>query len=147
MIKTTDRLVSRLSPILVPLIGIAFIFSGIRHLGNPQQFLAGIVRYQLINTDWSLYAAQILPPLLVSIGVSLIFPRPHSSILRFGSFVCFLFLLVQFSAWMRGLGIDCACFGGSSEREIGIVSMAIPFFSGLFLMAVSVANNFNRSDP
>ncbi len=128
MNKRLASLVGSLEPYAVPLIGMLFIYSGARHLANPQQFLASIIRYQLLNSDLVVFIAMMISPLQIMIGINLVFPKPWSLMIKSGAVVSLTFFAAQFLAWSRGLGIDCGCFGGSGDGKISVFTMAIPLF-------------------
>jgi putative oxidoreductase len=116
---------------LVPTV-IAIVLAGVlllsafAHLLNPYFFMDSIFGYRITSTELTLATAVVLPFIQIGIGMTLL----NSANLREGLILSLLlmlfFVILQSSAWIRGINTSCGCFGGSGS-SIGWKSM---LFSG-----------------
>ena len=101
---------------LSALIAVFFISVGILKLADPQQFAIAIRNYQLIPRPTIHVVAMVLPwwEILAGIGILLAPLRRASALLVLS--MCLLFMIAVGSAMVRGLDIDCGCFGPASSK-------------------------------
>jgi len=105
---------------LVPWLGLAarlvvggvWVYAGAIKLPDPAQSVAAVRAYQVLPADLVAPVGQLLPVLEVVIGALLIL-----GLLTRGAAVASAVLLAVFiagiiSVWVRGIEIDCGCFGG-----------------------------------
>ena len=128
------RLVSRL------LIAALFLFAAITKLFDPSSFAQQIANYQL--TPWPVTAALsvFLPALELCVGICLLLGRWESGALIWLAILLMLFSGALLSAIVRGLSIDCGCFGRSVENT----GTLWPLFRNLALLVVTGFLWFSR---
>lgn len=96
-------------------LGALFIYAGVLKMGQPGQFALDIANYRLLPEGWPLIAAYLVPWLEVVCGLGLIL-----GLAKKGAAVWISVLLAAFIAALavnlvRGVDIDCGCFGGSGS--------------------------------
>jgi uncharacterized membrane protein YphA (DoxX/SURF4 family) len=98
------------------LIAVLFLFAAITKLFDPSSFAQQIANYQL--TPWPATAALavFLPALELCVGVCLLVGRWESGALVWLATLLTIFSGALLSAIVRGLSIDCGCFGRSVEN-------------------------------
>ena len=88
--------------------------------------------YRLIG-GWPVWvAARVLPPLEILSGMALLFGRywrMAGLVWVFGMLMVFVVALL--SAWVRGLDIDCGCFGAAFGNSIPMALMKNTLLIGL----------------
>lgn len=99
-------------------LGGLFVYAGVLKVGDPLDFAQNIRNYQLVGQSLSFIAAIVLPWLEVVAGVFLI-----AGIWERGAALVVSGLLVFFIAltavtMVRGLDVDCGCFG-AVDRKAG----------------------------
>jgi uncharacterized membrane protein YphA (DoxX/SURF4 family) len=98
------------------LIAALFLFAAISKLLDPSSFAQQIANYQL--TPWPATAALavFLPALELCVGICLLVGRWESGALIWLATLLTIFSGALLSAIVRGLSIDCGCFGRSVEN-------------------------------
>ena len=100
--------------------------SGTQHVANQYVFLGTILDYQLVTPLLAVLVAAVLPWLHLILAAILIAPGvPSRTPLMAAAGLGVFFVIVQITVLMRGLPIDCGCFGGMTERPVGMTSLAI----------------------
>jgi len=98
------------------IVGGVFLWAGILKIFDPLEFAQGIANYRVFPRVITFFLALVLPWLEALCGIFLI-----SGIFRNASSLlvsCLLagFLVLITSAILRGLDIDCGCFGSLSQK-------------------------------
>ncbi len=88
-----------------------FIYAGGLKLLDPAQFAVDIANYQLVSWPFAVAAAIYLPWLEILAGLGLVTGWKRSGALRVLIFLMVIFVQALFTAWVRGLNIECGCFG------------------------------------
>jgi putative oxidoreductase len=98
------------------LIAALFLFAAATKLFDPSSFAQQIANYQL--TPWPATAALavFLPALELCVGICLLVGRWESGALIWLATLLIIFSGALLSAIVRGLSIDCSCFGRSVEN-------------------------------
>lgn len=123
------------------LLGIIFIVASIDKISSPEAFAASIHAYRLSPELFDNLLALLIPWIELVCGILLmsgVKVRASSFIL---SVLLLLFMVAITAALMRGLKIDCGCFGKEhltpvSWQKVGedmglfIVGLYLFFFSG-----------------
>jgi len=102
--------------VLRVIVGGVFIWAGILKILDPLEFTQGIANYRVFPQFISFSLALVLPWLEVICGffiIAGIFRKASAFLVS-----CLLagFLVLVFSAILRGLDIDCGCFGSLSRK-------------------------------
>ncbi len=108
---------NRLGQLAEVVIGVAFLWAGIVKLMDPTAFLSAILTYEVFSYKISVVASLGIPYLELCIGACLVFSvmKGGARLLAVGLLVVFVILLSQ--AAMRGLDVDCGCFGSSVKSS------------------------------
>ncbi len=121
------------------LLGIVFIWAALGKMVGPQDFLANLFEYRLPLPEFSLrFAAVTLPWLELVFGLSLLTGFWPESTLGVILMLMMVFLIATGQAWVRGLEIDCGCFGTAIEKNTFVGSVQFAFFRNLVLAAISL---------
>jgi putative oxidoreductase len=100
------------------ILGGLFCYSGYLKLLSPDDFADAVLAYRLLPVLLAGVVAVALPWLEMLAGVFLMVGLKKRSCLLLLTMLTGLFILVMFSAMVRGLSIDCGC-GLFSGREVG----------------------------
>lgn len=105
------------------ILAFVFIFAGAEKISNPEQFAVAISNYKIfpifslnviaITLPW----LEVVAGLLLLLGISI---KENSAII--GSLMI-IFTFLVFSALLRGLDIDCGCFGTSDGQKVGLLKI------------------------
>jgi uncharacterized membrane protein YphA (DoxX/SURF4 family) len=88
-----------------------FVFAGTVKAADPNAFAEEIMRYQLVPWPMAVMLALWLPFLEIAAGAGMIIPGLRTGALAILTALLFTFTVALLSAWLRGLNIDCGCFG------------------------------------
>jgi putative oxidoreductase len=88
-----------------------FALAGGLKLLDPAAFAAEISRYQLIPWWSGALLSLLLPCLEVCVGIALLSRSCSRGALAWVTALLIIFSLALLSAMLRGLSIDCGCFG------------------------------------
>lgn len=119
-------------------LGGVFVVAGALKVIDPQSSVAAVRAYQLLPTwmetivGWGLPFAEIALGLLLLVGIA---TRPVAAAT---AILMLVFIVAVASAAVRGLSIDCGCFGGGGEvapgetaygtelvRDVGLLLLAL----------------------
>ena len=115
------------------LIAALFLFAAISKLLDPSSFAQQIANYQLTPWPGTSALAVFLPALELCVGICLLFGRWESGALVWLAVLLVIFSGALLSAILRGLSIDCGCFGRSVENT----GTLWPLLRNLVLLAVT----------
>jgi putative oxidoreductase len=103
-------------------LGGLFVYAGVAKALDPLDFAQNIRNYRLVGQELSFIAAVVLPWLEILAGLALaagVWPRA-SALLISGLLVFFIALTMV--TIIRGLDVDCGCFGAVSRKAgLGVV--------------------------
>ncbi len=123
--------------------GAMLVISGAAHLEHPHLFLRDVLQYRLIGGDLAVWASAIIP--FIEIGVAaLLFSTVRGRVALGSAAILFaVFFVAQWSAWLRGLSIDCGCFGAYGRSAIGFPSLSM---ISILLAVVMLAFYIRKDD-
>ncbi|MFY9986086.1 MAG: MauE/DoxX family redox-associated membrane protein [Chthoniobacterales bacterium] len=98
------------------LIAALLLFAAVTKLVDPSSFAQQIANYQLTPWPATAVLAVFLPPLELCVGICLLIGRWESGALIWLATLLTIFSGALLSAIIRGLSIDCGCFGRSVEN-------------------------------
>jgi len=135
--STSEKITTALGWLLKVALGAVWLFAGATKLGDPAGFAEEIGNYQLL-TDVAPLLAVTLPVIELLVGAALValpLPNPwlHAAALASGMLMV-TFTVAVTSVLIRGIDIDCGCFGGGSGPVTPLTVVR-----DLTLMALSVA--------
>ncbi len=117
-------------------LGIIFIYAAVPKILRPDEFADAINNYRILPVFLVNLMAICLPYVELLIGVFLIFGFRLKAV-SFGSLVLMMiFIIAILSAWIRGINVNCGCFGKGEEiisykeiiRDIIFLLMALITF-------------------
>jgi putative oxidoreductase len=92
-------------------LGLLFVLAGGTKAWDPAEFAREISRYQLVPWTLAVWIAVYLPWLEILSGMLLVFRRFERGALLIITFLLGVFILALASTLIRGINIDCGCFG------------------------------------
>jgi putative oxidoreductase len=117
-----------------------FLFAAITKLVDPNSFAEQIANYQLTPWPATAVLSVFLPALELCVGISLLLGRWESGALVWVAILLTIFSGALLSAIVRGLSIDCGCFGRSIENT----GTLWPLIRNLVLLVVTGFLWFSR---
>lgn len=110
-------------------VGSLLVYSGVMHLANPYQFLGSAYDYRLIGIGSGVVLAGFLPAFQLVCGAALVCRRFVNGAFVLSSIMIVGFIVAQSSVMLRGLDIDCACFGSAGGKvTIGTLARTAALF-------------------
>jgi chromate transport protein ChrA len=107
------------------------MFAGVTKAYDPGAFATEIQRYNLIPWLPGALAAVYLPWLEILVGALLVVKRFDRGALMLITCLLLVFSFALASATVRGLGIDCGCFG----KAFAATGTVFPLVRNLLLLA------------
>jgi len=97
------------------ILGFVLILAGALKITSPATAAMAVRAFQILPYDVAGYVGYVLPTVELAVGLLLViglFTRVSAVV---GALLMVAFLVGIISAWMRGLSIDCGCFGGGGN--------------------------------
>jgi len=117
--------------ILSFLVGGLFVIAGALKASDPSAFFNAIENYQILPHALAVAATFFLPYLEIFCGMAVIFKRLHAGALVLLGGMTLVFIVALLLAWVRGLNIECGCFGAGD----GPVNYGVALIRDLLLLA------------
>lgn len=102
------------------ILGVLFISSGIEKISDPGAFAVSIVNYKLVPLILVNTIAIVIPWLELIIGIFVLFGIKTEEASTVLSLLLVSFTIMVFIALLRGLNIDCGCFGTLTAEKVGL---------------------------
>ena len=118
-------------------IALVFLIAGALKIADPGLFLEDIQAYRLLPYGLAFATALILPWLEVFASLAVLCKRWDTGALLSLTLIILVFTLALASAWIRGLDINCGCFGHNPETSSNY-PLAILRNSAIFLGLVGL---------
>lgn len=96
-------------------LGVVLLVAGALKVGNLDQSVLAVRGYQVLPYDLAVVVGYLLPPLEIIVGILLIVGLFTRWAALLGGLLMAAFVVGIAQAWIRGLSIDCGCFGGGGE--------------------------------
>ena len=98
------------------LLAAVFLYAGVIKVADVQSFYIAILNFKVVGPATAAWIAVYLPWLEILVGAGLVLPSLVRGALlwTFGLLTGFLAMLAQ--AWIRGIDIECGCFGPGAGR-------------------------------
>lgn len=93
------------------LLGGVFIYAGVLKGLDVEAFAGQVAAYKVLPYKWNLIVAAILPFIELIVGLHLVFNRWVRAAAAVVAGLCGTFLVLLASVLLRGMAIDCGCFG------------------------------------
>jgi len=95
-----------------------FIYAGIDKIRDPLQFADNIAGFAILPAVLINLLAMGLPPFEIACGILLLTPRTRRVGALAVTIITVMFIIALSSALLRGLTLDCGCFGvGAPSRS------------------------------
>lgn len=89
----------------------AFLLAALPKIQDPVGFAEAIEGFRVVGGGFAIWIALILPWLELVTGFGLLIPQIRRASAIIISILLVMFIGLHASAWMRGLDINCGCFG------------------------------------
>jgi uncharacterized membrane protein YphA (DoxX/SURF4 family) len=119
------------------ILGFIFLYAGMEKITDPEGFARSVNNYKLLPYSAINIIALILPWLEVTAGLLLLFGIAAKENAFILSSLLVVFLVAIAISLLRGLNIDCGCFGTAGGSKVGIqklVENVLLIIPGLHLM-------------
>lgn len=98
--------------VLAAIFGGVFTWAGVVKALDPATFLVSVRSFQILPDPYAAWVALVLPWLEIFAGLAVV-----TGLLRQGGLLILMMSLLVFAgaltaAWVRGLDVECGCFGG-----------------------------------
>ncbi|MFA3781930.1 MauE/DoxX family redox-associated membrane protein [Melioribacteraceae bacterium 4301-Me] len=97
-----------------------FIFSGIEKIKDPNAFAAAITNYHILPNFLINFFAISLPWIETFTGILLLFKFFEKENLCIIFSMLSVFTIAVVVALIRGINIDCGCFGTLNSEKVGV---------------------------
>ena len=102
------------------ILGFVFIYAAVEKIADPSGFADSIYNYKIFPLFMINIAAVILPWIELAAGLLLIFGIAIKENVFIINLFLLLFIILITISLIRGLDIDCGCFGTTNGSSIGI---------------------------
>ncbi len=111
-----SKIITSLLDVIRLILAFIFIFAGIEKIKSPHNFAISIDAYQIFS-DWIINFIVILIPWLeLFVGFGIIFGYKLKANLYLYIFMMISFTVLILIAMVKGLDIECGCFGEHSTK-------------------------------
>ena len=124
-------------------IGLIFIIAGMEKIIAPEEFAISISNYKILP-DFSLNIfAIIIPWIEVVTGLFMMFniQSKENSFIVLNLYILFTVMIII--AVLRGLDIDCGCFGTNDGQQVGLIKIIENLLQ--ILIVFNIFRNSNKS--
>ncbi len=124
---------------LLARLGLAAIFlvSGALKASDPRETVVAVRAYDLLPESLVSLVAAMLPYLEIAVGVLLLVGLATRLAAVLGAVLLAIFIAGVISAAVRGLSIDCGCFGGGGTVEAGQTAYAAEILRDLGILVLA----------
>ena len=120
-------------------LGGVFLYAGATKIGDPGGLASSIRAYDISLPEWFVtLSAHSLPLLEILLGLYLLAGLFTRGAAWAANLLTILFTLALVQGALRGLAIDCGCFGSTSSSSGGAVSLWLDILRDLGLLALGV---------
>jgi uncharacterized membrane protein YphA (DoxX/SURF4 family) len=100
-------------------LGVVFVYAGSTKVGDLAASGRAVVAYRILPYDLATFLGAVLPFLEITLGALLILGLATRLAAVVVGLLLVMFLIGIISAWIRGLQIDCGCFGRGGDLAAG----------------------------
>lgn len=132
-----EKLKFYLNWILRCVLSITFVYAAISKIFYPNEFFNNIRNYQLISDYLSYVTAYFLPAFEIVIAIFILTKRFFTISTLSITFMLLIFILAILSAWVRGLDINCGCFGSGPAEGYEVIilrDLVLLFFCVILIL-------------
>lgn len=124
------------------ILGFVFVYAAISKAAEPESFAIAIANYKLLPDFLINISAIILPWIELCAGLLLLFGisvKENSAIL---SGLLIIFIAAIFISLLRGLDIECGCFGTVNGSKVGMIKIIEN--AGLLILGLILLKNDSK---
>ncbi len=125
------------------IIGLVFIVAGVEKIANPESFAVSIENYKILPVFIINIVAIPLPWIEFVAGLLLIFGVSVKENITIINLLLVIFIAIVLTALLRGLDIDCGCFGTLDGQKVGMRKVA----ENIILLAFGLFVYYFDKDP
>jgi putative oxidoreductase len=115
------------------ILGFIFIYAGAEKIASPIKFAESISNYQLLNAFFIAATSVLLPWIEVFCGIMILAGVAVKENAAIISAMLTVFIIAGIISLIRGLDIDCGCFGDASAK-LGFMKI----FENLLLLGAGI---------
>lgn len=120
------------------ILSVVFIYAAVSKILRPDEFYADIRNYRMVP-DYIAYAsAYFLPAFEIIVALSIFSKRFFKASILSIAFLLTVFIMALASAWLRGLDINCGCFGSGAPSGYGLVILRDVFLLSICFILVLI---------
>ncbi|MHB1613995.1 MAG: MauE/DoxX family redox-associated membrane protein [Actinomycetes bacterium] len=119
-------------------VGVTFVAAGLLKVGNPNEAVLSVVAYHLVPFEVARIIGYGLPFLEIALGALLILGLARRLAAMVVAVLLVVFIGAISSAGLRGLAIDCGCFGTGGPVAAGATTYLQEIGRDLLLLAGAV---------
>jgi uncharacterized membrane protein YphA (DoxX/SURF4 family) len=98
-------------------LGLVMVIAGLLKISDPDQAVRAVQAYQILPQSLTHIVGYGLPLLEISLGLLLLLGLATRLAAVFAGVFMLVFIVAVSSAWIRGLSIECGCFGGGGAID------------------------------
>jgi len=118
-----------------------FLFAAVGKIADPHSFAEAIANYHLVPDAVSSIAASIVPVLEVVLAIALIAGVKERGAALIAGVMLVVFAGAMISTIVRGINLDCGCFGASAEARVNGTTVARNVVLALASFAVAAVRH------
>ena len=109
-----------------------FLYSGVQKMNDLNAFYESVLSFQIVHGFTAKATVYIIPPLEIICAIGLLIPSLKKGASLILSLLLIFFTLLIVDAWMRGIDVDCGCFGTSDTgfNAAKAIARDIAMFAG-----------------
>ncbi len=119
-------------------LGVVLIVAGALKVTDLDQSVLAVRGYQVMPYDLAVVVGYALPPLEIIVGLLLVVGLFTRWAGLLGALLMAAFIVGIAQAWIRGLTIDCGCFGGGGQVAENETKYGLEMLRDLALMAMGL---------
>jgi len=117
--------ITRLVGIIQVLVATLLLVSGLTHLAQPYFFAHSVASYRVFPSAFIPFVGLVVPGVQVSLGLMHLMQIHRRFTLGVSAAIFFAFTLLQVTVILRGMNIDCGCFGFTAS-PVSVATMSVP---------------------
>jgi len=94
------------------ILGVTLVWAGVIKVTSPALSAQAVRAFQILPWDLAGYVGYALPVVEILVGLLLVTGLMTRAAAVVGGLLMVAFIIGIISVWVRGLSIDCGCFGG-----------------------------------
>lgn len=124
-------------------IALVLLYAGGVKMLDFEKSIMVVGSYQIVNPDLARVFGTFLPVVEVILGLAILFKVLHPIANYIAALLMLIFILIIVSVWVRGLSIDCGCFGGGGElpEDGKVLRYSIDIARDFLFMAMALVSS------